>query len=90
MRRPTTSAGVRTSTPAHRACVDAVIALVPPGGLVFDAACGTGKYWPMILDAGLQVIGVDQSQVMLQAARAKHPEVPVTHTALQNVSATSP
>jgi SAM-dependent methyltransferase len=73
--------------PTHRACVDAVIALVPSGGLVLDAACGTGKYWPMMLDAGLQVIGVDQSQEMLQVARAKHPGVRVTHAALQNLRA---
>ncbi len=71
--------------PTHRACVDAVLALVPPGGLVLDAACGTGKYWPMILDAGFQVMGVDQSQAMLRVAQAKHPGVSITHAALQNL-----
>ena len=53
--------------PMHRACVEAVLALVPAGGLVLDAACGTGKYWPTLLDAGLQVMGLDQSQAMLAA-----------------------
>jgi ubiquinone/menaquinone biosynthesis C-methylase UbiE len=63
--------------PTHRACVDALLALLPSGGLVLDAACGTGKYWPMILGAGLRVMGVDQSQGMLKFAAAKHPEVSV-------------
>jgi SAM-dependent methyltransferase len=71
--------------PTHQACVDAVLALVPSGGLVLDAACGTGKYWQMILDAGLQVTGVDQSRAMLQVAQAKFPGVSVTHAALQNL-----
>ena len=73
--------------PTHRACVEAVLALVPAGGLVLDAACGTGKYWPTLLDAGLQVMGLDQSQAMLAAAQAKHPSVSVTHAALQNMGA---
>jgi cyclopropane fatty-acyl-phospholipid synthase-like methyltransferase len=73
--------------PTHRACVEAVLARVPVGGLVLDAACGTGKYWPMILDAGIRVVGVDQSEAMLKVAQAKHPGVSVTHTALQDLSA---
>lgn len=42
--------------------------------MVLDAACGTGKYWPMLLGAGLRVMGVDQSQAMLDVATRKHPE----------------
>src|SRR6266550_3785342 len=34
---------------------------VPAGGQVLDAACGTGKYWPALLAAGLRVLGTDQS-----------------------------
>jgi SAM-dependent methyltransferase len=76
--------------PTHRACVDALLALVPPGGLVLDAACGTGKYWPMILDAGLQVVGADQSAAMLKVAQAKHPGVRIIHAALQNLRVSLP
>jgi hypothetical protein len=47
--------------------------LVRQGGTVLDAACGTGKYWPALLAAGLQVTGVDQSAGMLAQASRKHP-----------------
>jgi SAM-dependent methyltransferase len=49
-----------------------VITLIRPGGDVLDAACGTGKYWPVLLAAGLRVTGVDQSAGMLAQARRKH------------------
>ena len=47
------------------------------GSLLLDVACGTGKYWPAILGAGRNVVGVDQSPGMLDEARRKHPSVPV-------------
>jgi SAM-dependent methyltransferase len=59
----------------HAAFVIRVITLFCPGGDVLDAACGTGKYWPALLAAGLRVTGLDQSAGMLAQARRKHPEV---------------
>ncbi len=70
----------------HRACVEALLGRVRRGGGVLDAGCGTGKYWPMLLDAGVRVVGVDHSAAMLQVARAKHPDVPVTRSALQDLA----
>jgi 2-polyprenyl-3-methyl-5-hydroxy-6-metoxy-1,4-benzoquinol methylase len=70
----------------HRACVEALLGRVRRGGVVLDAACGTGKYWTMLLGAGVDVVGMDQSTAMLQVARAKHPSVPVTHAALQDLA----
>jgi cyclopropane fatty-acyl-phospholipid synthase-like methyltransferase len=71
--------------PTHRACVEALLRRVRPGGSVLDAACGTGKYWSMLLGAGVGVVGIDQSTAMLRVAGAKYPSVPVTHAALQDL-----
>ncbi len=61
---------------AHRTFVERFLAMLPPGGRVLDAACGTGKYFPMVLARGRSVLGVDQSAAMLAVARAKFPHVP--------------
>ena len=57
-------------SPSHAAFVTRLIALIRPGGDVLDAACGTGKYWPALLAAGLRVTGADQSAGMLAQAGA--------------------
>jgi ubiquinone/menaquinone biosynthesis C-methylase UbiE len=72
--------------PSHAAFVARLAGLVRQGGTVLDAACGTGKYWPALLAAGLRVTGVDQSAGMLAQARRKHPEVPSRVLALQDLS----
>ena len=56
---------------------------MPPHSNVLDAACGTGKYWPMLLARGMQVKGIDQSSEMLRRASQKHPQVPVEKRGLQ-------
>jgi SAM-dependent methyltransferase len=73
-------------SPTHRRFVAALIDGCPPGGRVLDAACGTGKYFGMVLDAGRQVLGTDQSGGMLDRARAKHPEVPTERVGLQELA----
>lgn len=71
---------------SHRAMVERLLTLCPPGRTILDAACGTGKYWSMLLDKGLSVQGTDQSQQMLQQAHAKFPDVPVEHIGLQELA----
>lgn len=71
----------------HRQCVEALLDHLSPDAMVLDAACGTGKYWPMLMGAGVLVVGVDQSQAMLDVAHGKHPEVPVVRAALQDIRA---
>src|SRR6266498_1668808 len=61
---------------SHREFFNRFLAVCPPQSNILDAACGTGKYWPMILAAGHTVFGIDQSQGMLNRARAKFPTVP--------------
>jgi ubiquinone/menaquinone biosynthesis C-methylase UbiE len=53
---------------------------------VLDAACGTGKYFGMVLDAGRRVVGTDQSTGMLARARARFPAVPVERVGLQELA----
>ena len=76
-----------TISPSHAAFVTRLITLIPPGGDILDAACGTGKYWPAVLAAGLRVTGADQSAGMLAQARRTHPEVPTQVLALQDLAA---
>jgi SAM-dependent methyltransferase len=73
-------------SPTHRCFVEALIQRCPPGGRILDAACGTGKYFGMVLDAGRQVVGTDQSAGMLAQARAKYPEVPTERVGLQELA----
>jgi SAM-dependent methyltransferase len=73
-------------SPSHAAFVARLASLIRQGGAVLDAACGTGKYWPALLAAGLRITGVDQSAGMLAQARRKHPEVPSRVLALQDLA----
>ncbi len=70
----------------HRDFVARLLGRCPPGGRILDAACGTGKYFPMVLEAGRRVVGTDQSAGMLAVARAKHPGVPVEPVGLQELA----
>ena len=74
-------------SPSHAAFVARLAGLVRQGGAVLDAACGTGKYWPALLAAGLRITGVDQSAGMLARAHRKYPEVPTRVLALQDLTA---
>jgi cyclopropane fatty-acyl-phospholipid synthase-like methyltransferase len=71
--------------PTHRQWVQRFLDLCPPRGVLLDAACGTGKYWPLILASGRTVHGTDQSRVMLDRARAKFPDVPTEKVGLQEM-----
>jgi hypothetical protein len=74
--------------PTHERCVRSLVSGLPHRAVVLDTACGTGKYWPMLLAAGCTVVGADQSQAMLEVAHAKHPEVVTYRVALQELDLT--
>lgn len=76
-------------SPSHRAFLSELLASTTPNGIVLDAACGTGKYWPLVLESGRRVIGADQSVGMLAVARAKFPAVPVVCATLQELALTA-
>ena len=85
-RRPFPAERQVAISPSHAAFVARLAGLVRQGGAVLDAACGTGKYWPALLAAGLHVTGVDQSAGMLAQARRKYPQVPSRVLALQDLA----
>ena len=70
---------------SHRDMLECFLDLCPQGGSLLDAACGTGKYWPILLDRGFSVYGTDHSQQMLLSAQAKFPEIAVDHVGLQDL-----
>jgi ubiquinone/menaquinone biosynthesis C-methylase UbiE len=72
--------------PTHRRFVADLLERCPPGGTVLDAACGTGKYFAMVIDAGRRVVGTDQSTGMLGRARARFPAVPLERVGLQELA----
>jgi SAM-dependent methyltransferase len=71
--------------PLHRRFVADLLERCPRGGTVLDAACGTGKYFAMVTDAGRRVVGTDQSTGMLARARARFPAVPLERVGLQEL-----
>jgi SAM-dependent methyltransferase len=69
----------------HRSFVERFLSKLPPGGRVLDAACGTGKYFEMVLAAGRSVLGVEQSGGHLARARSKFSQVPTEKHDLQDL-----
>jgi ubiquinone/menaquinone biosynthesis C-methylase UbiE len=70
----------------QRQWVARAMRLIPPGGTVLDAPCGTGKYFALVAAAGHRVAGVDQSAGMLAEAQARGIAFSLEHTALQDLS----
>jgi SAM-dependent methyltransferase len=66
--------------------VDRVIAPLPRGAKILDLGCGTcnpiARY---LIDRGLRVVGVDQSQKMLTIARRVIPEAELIHADMIDV-----
>jgi SAM-dependent methyltransferase len=69
----------------HKKMVSHFLALCPSQARVLDAACGTGKYWSLLLEAGCTVLGIDQSTAMLRRAAEKFPRVPVERLGVQEL-----
>ena len=74
-----------TIDPTHEQFFNRFLGVCPPQALILDAACGTGKYWPMILASGRSVFGIEQSQGMLSRAHIKYPDVPIGKIAMQDM-----
>jgi 2-polyprenyl-3-methyl-5-hydroxy-6-metoxy-1,4-benzoquinol methylase len=70
----------------QREWVARALTLIRPGGMVLDAPCGTGKYFPLIAAAGYRVAGVDASASMLTQAQSRGIAVRLEQMALQDLS----
>jgi SAM-dependent methyltransferase len=71
--------------PLHQLMLARVLDSLPAQVLILDAACGTGKYWPMLSASGREFVGIDQSARMLERAHAKFPQVPIHKVGLQEM-----
>jgi ubiquinone/menaquinone biosynthesis C-methylase UbiE len=71
--------------PIHEQFLHQFLRLCPPNGLILDAACGTGKYWPLIRAAHRRIFGIDQSKGMLARAHEKFPDAPIEKVGLQEM-----
>jgi SAM-dependent methyltransferase len=72
--------------PTHRRMLTELLNLTPRPCYVLDAACGTGKYWEILLESGCSILGIDQAEKMLAQAKAKFPEVPTEKLGLQEMA----
>jgi SAM-dependent methyltransferase len=68
------------------AFVHRLLGTCPPDGVVLDAPCGTGRYFPLVTSAGRRVVGIDQSAGMLEQARSKGLAEALHHVGLQELS----
>ena len=57
---------------AHDEAIRAL--LPPPAGPTFDVGCGEGRWTRELRERGYEVVGVDRSQKLLDAARAADPD----------------
>lgn len=71
--------------PTHQRLYQKFLNLTPPGCTILDAACGTGRVWPLIYASGRAVLGVDQSAGMLVQAAKKFPQAQMQKVGLQEL-----
>jgi SAM-dependent methyltransferase len=69
----------------HREFVQKLVGFLPDHAAVLDAACGAGRYFPIMLEAGCHVLGIDQSRGMVARAKFLHPNVQVEIVGLQEM-----
>lgn len=69
----------------HERFIHKFLSLLPSKSTILDAACGTGRYFPFVLEAGHTILGIDQSQAMLSRASEKFPAVQLQKLGLQEI-----
>jgi SAM-dependent methyltransferase len=69
----------------HQLFVERFLSMLPPRARVLDAACGTGKYFPLVLASGRSLLGVDHSGAYLAEAAAKFSGVSTEKHDLQDL-----
>jgi 2-polyprenyl-3-methyl-5-hydroxy-6-metoxy-1,4-benzoquinol methylase len=74
------------SNATHQQFIQKFLRLLPQHSTILDAACGAGRYMPMLLEKGHTILGIDQAQGMLDQAKAKFPTVHMEKTGLQELN----
>jgi len=70
----------------HQQFIQEFLSLLPQVSKILDAACGAGRYEPFLLEKGHSIIGIDQSQGMLERAKEKFPGVKFEKVGLQEIA----
>jgi len=70
----------------HQLFIQEFLSLLPQSSSILDAACGAGRYEPFLLEKGHSVIGIDQSQGMLERAKARFPGIQFEKAGLQEMA----
>ena len=70
----------------HQQFIQEFLGFLPPNSHVLDAPCGTGRYLPFLLEQGHSLVGIDQSQGMLERAKAKFSTVQFEKMGLQEMA----
>jgi len=71
---------------AHQQFIQAFLGFFSQNSRILDAPCGAGRYLPFLLEKGHSILGIDQSQGMLERAKAKFPEVQFEKIGLQEIA----
>ena len=74
------------SNTTHQQFLQEFLSFLPQGSMILDAACGAGRYLPFLLERGHPIVGIDQSQGMLERAKAKFPTVQFEKRGLQEMT----
>jgi SAM-dependent methyltransferase len=77
------AANEEQQVPTYEAALE--LAGLRPGDRVLDVGCGTGVFLRMCADRGAVVAGIDGSEAMVEAARARVPEADVRAGDLQSL-----
>jgi SAM-dependent methyltransferase len=70
----------------HQQFIQEFLGFLPQNRMILDAACGAGRYLPFLLEKGHSILGIDQSQGMLERAKAKFPDVRFERVGLQEMA----
>ncbi len=71
---------------AHQLFLQEFLGVFPETSRILDAPCGTGRYLPFLLAKGHSVVGIDQSQGMLERAKARFSMVQFAKMGLQEMA----
>ena len=74
------------SNVTHQEFIHELLYLLSQRSMILDAACGTGRYLPFLLEKGHSIIGIDQSQGMLEIAKTRFPNVQFEKVGLQEIT----
>jgi SAM-dependent methyltransferase len=70
----------------HQQFIRKFLSFLPTNSSILDAACGAGRYMPMLLEKSHKVTGIDQSVGMLSRVKETFPNVQAEKMGLQEMA----